>query len=265
MGCAPRSSPWAAKRPSFRRTRSAGRGRTSWRRSSGHVSADYRDLKREADKVVKSARGKRRGEAEARPRWTAHRPFAARAFHGDRAQRLLQRRRPVRMQASSIAALERLTSGRPRPAPSVAPTLSASDFRDRRLGHATASRRGSDGVGLADSPLHRFERDLRFRRQSRRHGCAVRTYAPASSVTRARCAPTRYCRSASASRHRPRSSASAASSTTSTCTTRDTAAPRRLRSAAWWREPPAASCRRPRAAAAWRRDVRGVVRGILAE
>jgi hypothetical protein len=108
--------------------------------------ADYRDLKREADKLVKSARGKR---AAARPGASAL----------DRTVRSLRERFTAIERsdffkaaaredaASSIAALERLTSGRPRPAPSVAPTLSASDFRDRRW--VTRPRPGVDRMASA--------------------------------------------------------------------------------------------------------------------
>ena len=108
--------------------------------------ADYRDLKREADKLLKSARGKRaaaRSGASARDRtvrslrerFTAieHNDFFKAAARDDA--------------ATSIAALERLTSGRPRPAPSEALALATSDFRDRHW--VTRPRPGVDRMASA--------------------------------------------------------------------------------------------------------------------
>lgn len=108
--------------------------------------ADYRDLKREAGKLLKSVRGKR---SAARPGTSAR----------DRAVRSLRDRFAAIERndffkaaaredaAASIAALERLTAGRPRSTPSEAPALSASDFRDRRW--ITRPRPGVDRMASA--------------------------------------------------------------------------------------------------------------------
>jgi len=108
--------------------------------------ADYRDLRKEADKLLKSARGKR----------AAARPGASTL---DRTVRSLRERfaaierndffkASARDSAdSSIAALERLTSGRPRPTPNEAPALAAADFRERRW--VTRPRPGVDRMASA--------------------------------------------------------------------------------------------------------------------
>lgn len=108
--------------------------------------ADYRDLKREADKLLKSAR--------ARP--AAARPGASAL---DRTVRSLRERFTAIERhdffkassredaASAIAAIERLTTGRSRPAASAPPALAVSDFRDRRW--VTRPRPGVDRMASA--------------------------------------------------------------------------------------------------------------------
>ena len=108
--------------------------------------ADYRDLKREADKLLRSAKAKR----------TAARPGASAL---DRTIRSLRERFTAiertdffkaaarENAAASIAALERLTPGGPSQTPSEAPTLSASDFHHRRW--ITRPRPGVDRMASA--------------------------------------------------------------------------------------------------------------------
>jgi hypothetical protein len=108
--------------------------------------ADYRDLKREADKLLKSARGKR---IAARPGTSAVdrtvRSLRARFAAIERNDFFKAAARENA--ATSIAALERLTTARPRSAPSQAAPLSASDFRDRRW--VTRPRPGVDRMASA--------------------------------------------------------------------------------------------------------------------
>jgi hypothetical protein len=108
--------------------------------------ADYRDLKREADKMLKSARGKR---ASGRP--------AAAAW--DRSVRMLRERFTAieridffkatarQAAAGSIAALEHTTAARARPAERDAPPLSVADFHNRRW--VTRPRPGVDRMASA--------------------------------------------------------------------------------------------------------------------
>jgi hypothetical protein len=108
--------------------------------------ADYRDLKREADKMLKSARGTR----------ASGRPGAA---AWDRSVRMLRERFTAieRMDffkaaarqaaAASIAALERTTAARAVPAKPEAAPLSVADFHDRRW--VTRPRPGVDRMASA--------------------------------------------------------------------------------------------------------------------
>jgi hypothetical protein len=108
--------------------------------------ADYRDLKREADKMMTSARGKPASGKPAGPAW-------------DRSVRALRERftaieridffnAAVReAAAASIAALEQRSSGRKRAASHDTAPLAVADFRNRRW--ATRPRPGVDRMSSA--------------------------------------------------------------------------------------------------------------------
>jgi hypothetical protein len=108
-------------------------------------AVDYRELKKEADKILSSARGKRSATRPGGPSWqrTVH-SLRERFTAIERIDFFNASAREAA--AASVAALERLTSGR-RPAARPAPSLATADFHGRRW--VTRPRPGVDRMASA--------------------------------------------------------------------------------------------------------------------
>ena len=124
---------------------------------------DYRTLKRDADRMLSASRAKRRSPAANRDEWGRGVRRMRERFN--EIERIDFFHAPAGQDAAgSISALERLAAGVKKPAAVDAPLLSPTAFRNRRWVTRPPSGRRSDGVSVADSPVHRPQGDVRVRR-----------------------------------------------------------------------------------------------------
>ena len=125
--------------------------------------ADYRTLKRDADRMLSASRAKRPSPAATREEW--HRGVRRMRERFTEIERIdFFHVTAGQDAAASIEALERLAAGVKEPMAIDASALLPAAFRNRRW--VTRPRPGVDRMAsaVADSPVHRPEGDVRVRR-----------------------------------------------------------------------------------------------------